>query len=116
MNLYNNEISDKINTGIYFEEQIAFTRRSSYMFNGELQLNSGDKNNLLDVIKTTKDYQQLSSIYKLNAKLSMKEEVELYINQYNMDHRIVFFKQLYNMYKTNLTFMRNQILTSIGKI
>ena len=115
LNLDNNNISDKINTSIYFEEQIAFTRCSSYMFNEVIQYNSGDKKKLVSIIKKTDDYQQLSSIYKLNAKLSVKEEVELYIKEHNIDHRIIFFKNLYNMYKINITFMRNQILTSICK-
>ena len=69
---------------------------------------------LVSIIKKTDDYQQLSSIYKLNAKLSVKEEVELYIKEHNIDHRIIFFKNLYNMYKINLAFMRNQILNSKG--
>ena len=82
LNLDNNNISDKINTSIYFEEQIAFTRCSSYMFNEVIQYNSGDKKKLVSIIKKTDDYQQLSSIYKLNAKLSVKEEVELYIKEH----------------------------------
>jgi hypothetical protein len=115
MKLYNSDIFDIKKTNISFEEQIAFTRISSNMFNEDIQFNSGDKNKLLEFIKKTKDYQQLSSIYKLNSKLSMKEDVGTSIKQHRLDHNVVFFKNLYSMYKTNLTFMRNEILTSISK-
>lgn len=114
-NISDKNISDKIKNSSYFEEHIAFTRNSSYMFNEDIQYKSGDKKNLVEFIKKNKDYQNLSSIYKLNASLSVKEEVELYIKQYNMDERVIFFKHLYNMYKTNINFMRNQILLSIYK-